>query len=59
MVGDLRHGRTVHSLARVLSLYNVKMRYVCPAGLEMPQDVKDFVASKGIHQVHDQENGKD
>lgn len=50
MVGDLRHGRTVHSLARLLTLYNIQLRYVAPSGLGMPQHVVDFVKSKGIPQ---------
>ncbi|NWH75885.1 PYR1 protein, partial [Piaya cayana] len=50
MVGDLKHGRTVHSLARLLSLYRVNLRYVTPPGLEMPPDITTFVASKGIKQ---------
>ena len=28
MVGDLKHGRTVHSLARLLTMYNVSLRCV-------------------------------
>lgn len=48
MVGDLKHGRTVHSLARLLTLYNVQLCFVSPANLGMPQSVIDFVASKGI-----------
>uniref|UniRef100_A0A182FK16 aspartate carbamoyltransferase n=1 Tax=Anopheles albimanus TaxID=7167 RepID=A0A182FK16_ANOAL len=50
MVGDLKHGRTVHSLARLLTLYDVNLRYVCPAGLEMPERVREFVDRKGIAQ---------
>ncbi|XP_050402847.1 CAD protein isoform X2 [Patella vulgata] len=50
MVGDLKNGRTVHSLARLLTLYKVNLRYVSPAGLRMPDDIQDFVASKGIKQ---------
>ncbi|GAB0099418.1 Methylglyoxal synthase-like domain [Sergentomyia squamirostris] len=50
MVGDLKHGRTVHSLARLLTLYNVQLRYVSPPNLTMPQHIVDFVASKGITQ---------
>lgn len=34
-MGDLKHGRTVHSLARLLSKYDVSLRYVSPPGLEM------------------------
>ena len=37
MVGDLKNGRTVHSLAKLLCLYNVTLRYVSPAALRMPR----------------------
>lgn len=50
MVGDLKHGRTVHSLARLLTLYNVTINYVNPKSLAMPEKVVQFVASKGITQ---------
>ncbi|NXX12791.1 PYR1 protein, partial [Podargus strigoides] len=50
MVGDLKHGRTVHSLARLLTQYRVNLRYVTPPGLQMPPDITSFVASKGIQQ---------
>ncbi len=40
MVGDLRFGRTVHSLSRLLSLFNkLKISLVSPAALRMPSDV--------------------
>lgn len=40
LVGDLRHGRTVHSLIRMLSLYpSVRFSLVAPVGLEMPRDM--------------------
>ncbi|NWT10785.1 PYR1 protein, partial [Vireo altiloquus] len=50
MVGDLKHGRTVHSLARLLTQYRVNLRYVTPPGLRMPPDITSFVASRGIQQ---------
>uniref|UniRef100_A0A0A9XYC9 CAD protein n=4 Tax=Lygus hesperus TaxID=30085 RepID=A0A0A9XYC9_LYGHE len=50
MVGDLKHGRTVHSLARLLTLYNVQLRYVSPASLAMPVHIVEFVRSRGIDQ---------
>ncbi|KAF1644667.1 UNVERIFIED_CONTAM: CAD protein, partial [Eudyptes robustus] len=50
MVGDLKHGRTVHSLARLLTQYRVNLRYVTPPGLRMPPDITSFVDSKGIKQ---------
>ena len=51
MLGDLKYGRTVHSLARLLSLYDVKLNYVSPDILRMPQEVMDEVAEKGIPQA--------
>lgn len=50
MLGDLKYGRTVHSLARLLSLYDVKINYVSPEILRMPRQVMDEVAVKGIPQ---------
>ncbi|KAK2092213.1 hypothetical protein P7K49_028741, partial [Saguinus oedipus] len=51
MVGDLKHGRTVHSLACLLTQYRVSLRYVAPPSLHMPPTVWAFVASRGIKQV--------
>ena len=51
MLGDLKYGRTVHSLARLLTQFtNIKLSYVSPDILRMPKDVKEEVAAKGIHQ---------
>lgn len=51
MVGDLKHGRTVHSLACLLTQYRVSLRYVAPPSLRMPRNVWAFVASRGTKQV--------
>ncbi len=51
MLGDLKYGRTVHSLARLLTLYDVKLNYVSPDILRMPKDVLDEVAAKNIPQA--------
>lgn len=51
MVGDLKHGRTVHSLAKLLTQYRVTLRYVAPKNLHMPAEIISYVASKGIKQV--------
>lgn len=41
MVGDLKNGRTVHSLSRVLSLFsNVEMTFVSPEALAMPDKIQ-------------------
>lgn len=49
-VGDLKYGRTVHSLARLICKYAVKIRYVSPDSLRMPSDVLECVASQGVEQ---------
>ena len=41
MLGDLKYGRTVHSLARLLSLYSVVIHYVSPEILRMPKEILD------------------
>ena len=51
MLGDLKYGRTVHSLARLLSLFNVRINYVSPEILRMPRDVMSEVGEKGIPQA--------
>jgi aspartate carbamoyltransferase catalytic subunit len=51
MLGDLKYGRTVHSLARLLSLYKVKLNYVSPEILHMPKEVMDEVGQKSIPQA--------
>jgi aspartate carbamoyltransferase len=52
MLGDLKYGRTVHSLARLLSNFNgVKLNYVSPEILRMPREVMDEVGEKGITQA--------
>lgn len=38
MMGDLKYGRTVHSLTKLLRLYDVKLRYVAPKELAMPDE---------------------
>lgn len=52
MLGDLRYGRTVHSLARLLTRFNgIKLNYVSPEILRMPREVMDEVGKKGIPQT--------
>jgi len=52
MVGDLRYGRTVHSLARLLCLYDTRMTFVSPEILRLPLDVLNDVRASG-HQVEE------
>ena len=50
MLGDLKYGRTVHSLARLLSLYDVRMNYVSPDVLRMPAEIIAELDEKGLPQ---------
>lgn len=50
MVGDLRYGRTVHSLSFLLGLYdNVKFTLISPQELTMPEKVTSFLKEKNIN----------
>ena len=58
MVGDLKYGRTVHSLTRLLSNYEVEFSFVSPDILAMPEDVLNVVRESGrtfsvTEDVHD------
>jgi len=46
LMGDLRYGRTVHSLAYALSLYNVRLHLVSPELLRMRREVLETVRGK-------------
>jgi aspartate carbamoyltransferase catalytic subunit len=55
MAGDLRYGRTVHSLARLLCLYDVRMTFISPEILRLPLDVMNEVKAqnKTVHETYD------
>eukprot|EP01048_Picozoa_sp_COSAG05_P005698 COSAG05_NODE_346_length_10975_cov_5.664675_4_plen_206_part_00 len=49
LVGDLKHGRTVHSLAKMLSLFNnIELLYCAPPSLQMPSEIETYCSSKGV-----------
>lgn len=48
MVGDLRYGRTVHSLTRALSHFGATFYYVSPQSLSMPQELLDKLDRDGL-----------
>ncbi|MCF0164436.1 MAG: aspartate carbamoyltransferase [Bacteroidales bacterium] len=48
MVGDLKYGRTVHSLLQALSHFNPKFIFTSPDELKMPTEYKEFLDEKGI-----------
>jgi len=47
-VGDLKYGRTVHSLAYALSKFGNTINLVSPEGLEMPGEVVGYLKDKGM-----------
>jgi aspartate carbamoyltransferase len=51
MLGDLKYGRTVHSLARLLTLFDVTINYVSPDILRMPEYLVEEVGAAGIGQT--------
>ena len=46
-VGDLKNGRTVHSLGYFMALYRNKMFFVSPKALRMPEDITADLRSRG------------
>jgi aspartate carbamoyltransferase catalytic subunit len=46
LVGDLRYGRTVHSLAYALSLYNIELYLISPESLRMRHEVIRAIKNK-------------
>ena len=46
LMGDLRYGRTVHSLAYALSLYDVRLHLVSPESLRMRREVLEVIKEK-------------
>jgi len=46
LIGDLRYGRTVHSLAYALSLYNIELFLVSPENLRMRREVLESIREK-------------
>ncbi len=51
MLGDLKYGRTVHSLARLLTLYDVRLNYVSPDILRMPPEIIEEIRATGTPQA--------
>ena len=50
LIGDLKHGRTVHSLIKLLSLYSgLRFTLIAPAGLEMPAELCEAVGARDHH----------
>jgi len=48
LVGDLKYGRTVHSLLMAMSNFNPRFHFVSPEELRMPREYKLFLEERGI-----------
>ncbi len=51
LVGDLKYGRTVHSLLMAMRYFNPTFHFVACPELAMPQEYKDFCDAHGIRYV--------
>jgi len=58
MMGDLKYGRTVHSLAHALALFGAEMTFIAPPLLEMPAQLLNELQGAGItfRQLRDPED---
>ena len=46
-VGDLRYGRTVHSLVKLLQHYDVHIQLISPPSLALPADIRQSLVGAG------------
>ena len=51
MVGDLKYGRTTHSLLQAMSHFNPKFIFTSPEELKMPKEYKDFLDRRNINYI--------
>ncbi|MBO4500379.1 MAG: aspartate carbamoyltransferase [Bacteroidaceae bacterium] len=48
LVGDLKYGRTVHSMLTAMRHFSSRFRFIAPRELEMPQEYKEYCTEHGI-----------
>jgi aspartate carbamoyltransferase catalytic subunit len=49
MVGDLKYGRTVHSLSKLLSLFpDITVSFVAPVASPMPAEIVELITKRGV-----------
>jgi aspartate carbamoyltransferase catalytic subunit len=48
LAGDLKNGRTVHSLAELLSNYDIEFVFASPDALRMPNEIIERLRARGI-----------
>ncbi|MCI4344939.1 MAG: aspartate carbamoyltransferase [Thermoplasmata archaeon] len=57
LLGDLKYGRTVHSLAHALAMFGVELVVSSPPGLGLPEEVREHLDQLGarvteVDQIH-------
>lgn len=57
MIGDLKYGRTVHSLLQALSHFNARFTFVAPPELRMPEEYKQFLRDHNLRYTETTEIG--
>jgi aspartate carbamoyltransferase catalytic subunit len=48
MVGDLKYGRTVHSLLQAMSHFNTRFKFIAPSELSLPGEYKKYLLARGL-----------
>ena len=48
LVGDLKYGRTVHSLVMAMSRWNTTFNFISPNGLKIPHEIKLYLDNLGL-----------
>ena len=59
LVGDLKYGRTVHSLLLALRHFNPTFHFIAPKELAMPEEYKAYCREHGIKYVEYEEFNED
>jgi len=57
LAGDLKNGRTVHSLALLLANYDVRFLFAAPNALRMPAEIAERVREQGIDVTESEDLG--
>ena len=58
MVGDLKYGRTVHSLLMAMSQFRTTFHFVSPDELKMPEEYKYYLNCLGLKYYEQKDFGK-
>jgi len=48
LAGDLKHGRTVHSLSRALAHWDITLTLISPPALALPRSITDGLRQQGL-----------